>query len=301
MCLAVEIHLLCCFQHLEDALLREGRGEDYREIDERRHTVAYGVLEGLDDSLILVLHKVPLVHNYYERLVVALYELEDVHVLSLNAARGVEHEDANVGVLNGADGTHHGVELKVFRHLVLAADAGSVDEVEVETELVEARVDGIACRAGNLRHDVAVLADEGVDDRTFACVWTPNDSETRNAVLHLFLRVGLQLGEHEVEKVARATACCGGDTLRLTQSERIELGSIIYLVVVVGFVGNKHHGEFRATENLRNVLVPIGESGLHVDEEEHKVGLLCGYDHLLADGILEDVVAVDNPSTGVND
>lgn len=43
------INLLCELQHLEDALLGEGRGKDYGEIDERRHALTYGVLEGLDD------------------------------------------------------------------------------------------------------------------------------------------------------------------------------------------------------------------------------------------------------------
>lgn len=107
-----------------------------REVDERSHALTDGVLECLDDCLVLVLHEVPLVHYHYERFVVALYELEDVHILRLDAACCVEHEDADVGVLDSADGAHHRVELQVFRHLVLAADAGCVYEVEVEAELV---------------------------------------------------------------------------------------------------------------------------------------------------------------------
>lgn len=160
-------------------------------------------------------------------------------------------------------------------------------------------VDRVACGAGYLGHDVAVFADEGVDDRALACVRASYYGEAWYAVLYVFLHFGFELCEHKVEQVARAAAGCRRDALRLAESECVELSRVVYLVVVVGLVSHKNHGELGAAEDCSHVLVPVGESGLHVNDEEHHVGLLGCHDNLLADSILEDVVAINDPSAGV--
>ena len=208
MCLTVLINLLGCFEHLEYALLCQCRGEDNGEVDKRSHAVAYGILECLDDSLVLVFYKVPLVHHNDKRLVVALNELEYVHILRLYTASSVKHEYAHVRILNGAYRAHHRIELQVFRHLVLTAYTGGVYEIEIESELIEASVNRVACSACYLSHDVAILADESVDNRALACVRTTYNCETWDAVFHLFPGVGLKLREYEVEQIARTTARC---------------------------------------------------------------------------------------------
>ena len=50
-CLPIEVDLLGRFEHAENALLGEGRGEDDGEIYEGRHAAAYGGFEGVDDFL----------------------------------------------------------------------------------------------------------------------------------------------------------------------------------------------------------------------------------------------------------
>ena len=277
----------------------ECRGEYYGEVDERSHALAYGVLEGLDDLLVFVLHEVPLVHHHHERLVVALYELEYVHVLRLYAARGVEHEYAHVRVLYGAYGAHHRVELQVLRHLVLAAYAGRVNKVEVEAELVEARVYAVARGARYLRHDVAILAYECVDDAALAGVGSAHYGEAGDAFLYGLAALVLELREHEVEQVARAAARSCAYALRVAESEGVELRCVVNLVVVVGLVGHEYHWQLGAAQYLCHVLIPVGESRLRVYEEEHEVGLLRGHEHLAAYGILEYIIGVDHPSACV--
>lgn len=161
----VLVDVLRGLENLEDALFCQGRAEDDGEIVEGRETSAYGILEMLDGLLALVLGDVPFVYNYDEPFLVALDKREDADVLCLDAACGVNHEYADVGGLDGADRADYRVVLDILVDLVLLADAGCVDEVEVEAELVVARVDGVACRAGDVGDDVAVLADEGVDQR----------------------------------------------------------------------------------------------------------------------------------------
>ena len=242
MCLAVLIYLLGCFEHLEDALFRYCRSEDDGEVHERSHALAYGVLECLYHRLVLVLHEVPFVHDHYERLVVALYELEYVHVLRFDASCGVYHEDAHVRVLYRSDRAHHRIEFQVFRHLVLSAYSRGIDEVEVESEFVESCVYGVACRSCDFGHDVTLFAYECVDDAALSGVGSSHYGEAWDAVLYRFALVGGHFREHEVEQVARAASRCRRDALRFTQSERVELRSVVYLVVVVGLVGYEDYG-----------------------------------------------------------
>ena len=181
--LAVEINLLGSFEDLEDALFGDSRSEDDGEIDEWCHALTDGSLEGGDSSLRLIFDEVPFVDNDDERLVVLLDELEDVHVLRLDATCGVNHEDADVGILNGTDRTHDAVELEVFRHLVLTTDAGSIDEIEVEAELVVLGINRIARGTGNLSDDITVLTDEGVDDAGLAGIGTTYNGKARGVVV----------------------------------------------------------------------------------------------------------------------
>ena len=77
---------------------------------------------------------------------------------------GVEHEDADIGGLDGADGAHDGVELEVLGDLGFAPEAGGVDEVEVEAEEVVVRVDGVAGGAGDGGDHGAMFAGDHVDE-----------------------------------------------------------------------------------------------------------------------------------------
>ena len=124
---------------------------------------ADGILEIGDGLLTLVFGQVPFVHHNHQRLLVFLNQLEDVHILRLNAAGGVEHQDAHVAVLDGADAAHHRIEFQVLAYLVLATDSGRVDQVEIESELVETGIDRVTRSAGNIGHDMTVFTDESVD------------------------------------------------------------------------------------------------------------------------------------------
>lgn len=204
--LAVEIYLLGGLENLKDALLGYRRCKDNREVGKWCHTVVDGILERIDGFLALVLNKVPLIHDDDKTLVVLLYKLEDIHVLSLYTAGGINHEYAHVAVLNGADGTHDTVELQVLGDLVLTADTGGIDEIEVESEFRITGVDTVAGCASNLGDDVAVLANKGVDDARLTGIRTAYDSKAGNVLLEAFLRNILEFSEDKVEQVAGASA-----------------------------------------------------------------------------------------------
>ena len=215
---AVQINLLSRFQHTEDALFREGRGKNYREVRKRCHAIANGVLKSVNDLLVFVLHQVPFVHNHHQRLVVTLDDLEDVHVLRLNTARGINHQDANVAVLDGTDGAHDTVKLQIFRDFVFAADSCRVDQIEIKPELVVTSVNGVARRAGNLGHDIPVFSDKSIDDARFSHIWATYHGKAGDAVFEQFALVLTEFGENNIQQVARPAARGRADAVRLAQA-----------------------------------------------------------------------------------
>ena len=167
MAFAVEINLLGGFEYLEDALFCQRRAENDGEVGEGRHAFADGIFEVGDDLLVLFFDGVPFVDYHHKTLVVALHQLEDVQVLAFDTAGGIDEQNADIGVFDGANGTHHAVEFQVLRHLILFTDAGSVHKVEIESELVVFGKDRIACGACNVGNNVTIFADEGVDEGAF--------------------------------------------------------------------------------------------------------------------------------------
>ena len=144
-------------EHVEDALSVQHRGEDDRNVVERGEPF-FQELGPLLHRVAVLLHEVPLVHHDHAPLAVADDEVVDVQVLRFESLLRVEHQDADVGLLDGPDRPHHRVEFEVFHRLALLAHAGRIDEVEVHAELVVARVDRVTRGSGDRRDDVALGA-----------------------------------------------------------------------------------------------------------------------------------------------
>ena len=113
-------------------------------------------------SFVVLFDEVPLVDDDHTSLSVADNEVVDIQVLGFEPLLSVEHQDADVGVLDGSDRPHYGVEFEVLHGFALFAHTGGVHEVEIHAEFVVSGVDGIAGCSGNGGYDVAFLPEQGV-------------------------------------------------------------------------------------------------------------------------------------------
>ena len=86
----------------------------------------------------------------------------------------------------------------------------------------------------------------------------------------------------------------------VAQSQCVEFGGLEDLVVVVGLVGHQNHFFLGASKNAGHSLVEVGDAGAGIHQEEYHIGLFRGHGHLLAYLLLEDVIAVDHPSSGIH-
>ena len=114
---------------------------------------------------------------------VLLNQLEDIHVLRLNATGSIEHEDTYIGVLDGTDTTHHGIEFQVFIDFVLTADTCGIYQIEIKAELIIASVDTVTGSTRNLGHDMAFLTNKGVDYAALSCIRTAHHGKAGYAFL----------------------------------------------------------------------------------------------------------------------
>ena len=110
----------------------------------------------------------------------------------------------------------------------------------------------------------------------------------------------LETAHDHVEQVARAASAQGRDAVGVAQPQPVELGGVVLLVVVIGLVGHQDDGQLRAPQDGGHLHVEVGHAVLHVDQEEHHIGLFDGDKHLLAYFFLKDVVGIDHPSSGVH-
>lgn len=162
---AVFVDINRCLKHLEDALLCQSRAEDDGEIGERGEAGADGFLEMLLSVKRFVFGYIPFVDADNQSFPVALNQSEYVGVLCLDSACGIDHEDAHVRSFYGTDGAYYGIVFYILVDFLLFADACGVDQIEVKAIFVVACVDAVACGAGDIGDDMAVLTDESVYQR----------------------------------------------------------------------------------------------------------------------------------------
>ena len=213
---------------------------------------------------------------------------------------GVEHQDADVGVLDGAYRAHHRVELQILHLLALLAHARRIDQVEVHAVFVVARVDGVARGARYVGHDVALLAQKGVGERRFAHVGASDDGYARQILLHLGFGVFGQSGEDGVHHVARAAARHRADAVGIAQSESVKFVRLVDEFVVVDLVAHHHDLLARASQHVGHHHVEIGDARLDLHHEEDEIGLVDGQHHLTPYVVLEYVVGIDGIASRVD-
>ena len=299
---AVLIDLDRGLEHFEDPLLCEGRGEENREVGKGGEFTTYGLLEMLLSRHRLILHEIPFIYADHEPLPVALYETEDIGVLALDAARRVDHEDADVAGLNGADGTDHAVILDILVDLLLLADTRGVDEIEIEAELVVAVIYGVARSAGDIGDDVALLPNEGIDERRFPGVGSSHYGELGDVLLGLLAAVWLgHVGYDLVKELTRAAAVGRRHLDRVAETQGIELRNIEAGIADILFVCHQDHRLAATPQDGGHLIIEVGHSVGGIDHEKDNVSFLYGYLHLLVDLALEDILRVDHPSAGVDD
>jgi len=130
----------------------------------------------------LVFYQIPLIHYHDQAGAVLLYYLEYIHILCSYTLGSVYHQNRDIGLLYGSNGTQNTVIFQIFRYLVLFANAGRIHKVEIEAELVIAGRNSVARCACYIGDNVAVFAYKRIYYTAFAYIRTTHYGKARNVI-----------------------------------------------------------------------------------------------------------------------
>ena len=212
-------------------------------------------------------------------------------VLALKAARGIDDKDADVGIFDRTNRSHHRIKLKILFHFCLAADACGIDEVELESEPVELGVDGIARRPGDVGYDITVLSDERIDETRFPGIRATDDSKPRQSLFRLLLLWPFRESSNQcIEQFACSTSRHTRKSVVISQAKVVKFDSIFLAHGIVDLIDGKQHrlGDF--PQQFGYFLIHRGDAFFHVDHKNDHVCLVDGKFYLFANLSLEDIV-----------
>lgn len=207
--LAVFIDVQGRFERLDDPLLRDIRSENDGDIGERSDALA-DLLLVFGHRVVVFLDEVPLV-DYDDDAAVAADGLpKHVQILPLKPLLRIDQQHANVAFIDAANGSKRAVKFKLVLDLLALSKARCVHKVEIESEHVVAGVHAVAGGAGDVSDDVALLAEQGVDQRGLPHIWAADDGDLRNVALLRFGNLG-ELRHESVQEFARAVSARRAD------------------------------------------------------------------------------------------
>ncbi len=297
---AILVNLLGGLQHLQDTLFRQSGDKQDREVGKRSQTLADSGRVRVDHLLALIFDQVPLIHTNHQSLLILLHQREDIHILALDTPRSVQHQHADIRVLDGADRTDHRVILQVLIHLPLLTDTRRIHQIEVQAEFIIFRVDGITGRACDIGNDMTILANKSIDKRRFSRVRASYNRDTGQLLLQ-YLHLLLGQRRHDlIQQIPGIRTIDGRDAERISQAKRVKLRRGRMQIIIIRLVRHHDHRPLATTQDLRHLHVQIRDAIQYIDDEQDHVRLLDSHFYLLVDLLLENILRVNHPSACVN-
>ena len=90
------------------------------------------------------------------------------------------------------------------------------------------------------------------------------------------------------------------DAERVAQTQRVEVVRRVDQIVVVDLVADQDGAFLGTAQHLCHHHIEVGNACTYLHHKEDNIGLLDGQHHLLANLILEDIVAIDRVTTRVD-
>ena len=124
------------------------------------------------------LDQVPFVDQNNHTFVVAVGQPKDILHLAIKSTGSVDNQKTDIGIFDGANGTHYRIKLNVFFDLGFAAYSGRIDQFKIKPKTVVNRIDTVSSSSGHIGNDIAFFADKGVDQGRFSGVGASNHRKT---------------------------------------------------------------------------------------------------------------------------
>ena len=256
-----------------------------------------------DVFALLVGDAVPFVDGDQQRPAALQRKPQHARILFADAVVGIDHEDDDMGGVDGLQGLGDARLLNHIRNLAATAHARGVDQGELAAVARERHEDAVACGARHLARDHPLLTDEPVDERRLTDVRAADDSDADASIGH---GVAIDdLGrvpsfEHQIHEVTTAVAVRRGDRMWLTEAERMEIRTSGRRIEPLGLVDREEHGLAGTTQLARHKVILGGETSARIGKEHEHIGFGDGTLGLQAHRLLDARGLLDE-ATGVDD
>ena len=121
--------------------------------------------------------QLPLVQQDHDRAAGCINALREPLILVGDTDRGVDDEERNIGLVDGLQGPHERVVLRVFVDFCLATHPGGVHKPDGTCLRLDDRVNCVASRAGAVVHHRPFLTDQPVEEGGLADIWPPDERD----------------------------------------------------------------------------------------------------------------------------
>ena len=256
----------------------------------------------------LLEREVPLVDDEEDGLELLGEVLREFLVRVADGLGAVDEHDDDIGAANGALGAVEAVELDVVGgHAAFFSHAGGIDDDEGFAFLLEAHVDAVARGAGDFGNDDAlrialVELGDGVDQGALAGVSLADDRQH-----HLRSgQLGGSVGKIDVladggQKLVEIADVERGDADGRAKPQAGEVAEGRVGLGAVGLVGNEQGLDPPAAEQGGDLLIPAGQTGLAVHQQQDQIRLRHRQFDLVLD-VFGQLVGVNEPiSSGVHE
>ena len=228
-------------------------------------------------GLVVLLHRVPLVHHDDAGLSRLMGQTRHLGVLLGNAVVGVDHNETHIAALNGHGGPQNAVSLDIVVHLGLLPHTGGVDEVILALGVLKIAVDGVPGGAGHVADNDTLLTQNTVGQAGFPHVGLADDGHLDHVGLLVLVLLRWEIFQTLVQQIAGAVAMHGGDGHRVAEAQIIELVEIrIHRAGGVHLVDRQHDGLFAALKHTRHLLIGGGHAGFDIGDKNDHRGVVNG-------------------------
>ncbi len=221
---------------------------------------------------LVAVHAVPFVHRHHHGPPALEDESGDVRVLVRDLPLGVQHEDRDVGPIDGLQGLHDRELLDAFENLPAASQSGGIDEDVASPLDRELHVDRIARGARLLERHDALLTDQRVDECGLPGVGAAHDGDPDCAVGFAALLFNGEIGKCGFNQVVHPLPVLGGNRVRHAQPHFVEFERRERGLHALGLVDRDEHAPAEAPQLLSDRAVPRREALAGVGHEDDDVG-----------------------------
>ena len=249
---------------------------------------------------------IPLVDRQHATLARLLDQGGDMLVLERWPLHGIHDQHGNVGIVDGTLGTEEAEALHGVVDAVGMAHAGRVDEEIVAGTRAgadgEGDLDAVARRAGNLRDDHPLAAQDAVDVGRLAGIRTPDHRHPERLIRRGSFAGGQGFRYLVQQRGYPAAMDCGDRIEREAQRREVRQDGLVLRQIAL--VDRNAAGDTRAADHLRHLLIERVQAGLAIHHENRGGGFrqrrLDLFDDPRLDKILRPFAAGQAHTTGVD-